>query len=107
VCHIACKVLAESRKEPVLGDGQDTDPEVDANVKQLYKDWYTQPESAFWKGYAQIISSTSMPLDGQVRVGSDTKAVTTAAMDDRHAQLELLSLSSTVECSCMPCGVCL
>jgi stress response protein YsnF len=67
----------------VLGDGQDIDPEVDANVKEVYKDWYTQPESAFWTKYAQIISSTSMPLDGQVRLFAETAVAT----NDRHSQV--------------------
>jgi hypothetical protein len=62
--------LAQLRKAPALGDDGDTvDPVVEANLRAMYKAWYGQKESDFWAGYAQLVGSTSLPLDGQVGEG--------------------------------------
>jgi hypothetical protein len=58
--------LAQLCKAPALGDDGKVDPEVDANLRQFHKDWYAQPELAFWGGCTPLVGSTSLPLDAQV-----------------------------------------
>jgi hypothetical protein len=60
------KFLARMHKAPALGGVKDVDPEVDATLRQMYKEWYAQKESDFWAQYAQLVGSTSLPLDAQV-----------------------------------------
>jgi hypothetical protein len=73
VCAVLCvaaALLAGVRKAPSLGDDEEpVDPVVEANLRAMYKAWYGQKESDFWAGYAQLVGSTSLPLDGQVGEG--------------------------------------